>query len=668
MAKKNNRFAEEIDLTPFSWITAGSDADTGKPGCGGCHPGGGGLEYDRDGYRYDLHLRNNPGLSTSLDGDYFQSKWDKTGVIEADCLICHLPRYLFKERIKSFEKLNFQWAIVAGSGVGLVKGAVKDGENPRVVYNKRFFNEDGKIVLNLESEPESENCLYCHGPADMIKRGFSWNDHSNHDLHNARNIKCAACHPGNREHQIAKGKENLSTVRDDLDNTMRTCKVCHETGYMGAPKPAHRAVRPNHLEKLSCEACHIPQLGRSSASGLDVSSGKVRVYPRDGAKKVGEELLWFPEMILGPDNKLYPVNSFQPNLYTNREAEGMYIPLFAKEIEKGYHLVRNRVRQERPGEPLINTLDEIHEMLRALSATLQDNPRFGKVHPCYHSNGMIYSLDSINGVVKEKDTAWPSERNDFNISHNVAPIHMALGARGCADCHSERAAIFSSWLAGKRKGEIPSHFRTLPERVDTTVYYLRKMHQYNWTKKYLIPLLFSTVFILMLFYENRKPPRDEPFHNAEMLPLVALMLLVRNLSFLFLALTGMLFFFNNNHIIHVFFQSPEAAVILHWSGGVVFLLSIIGCFAVSRRLFARHDLDLCYLCLPGDKHVIVLMALTGSAMIFREHLHVDLLYICSIVHTFAAFVLLAVYAAKIYYGISRRLYVMHRSGQPKPSD
>ena len=265
MAKKDNTFAEEIDLTSFSWITAGSNPEVGKPGCGGCHPGGGGLEFDRDGHRYDQRLQSNPVLAKSLAGDYYQSKWDKTGVVEADCLLCHLPGYSFKERVRNLGRLNFQWAIVAGSGVGLVKGSVKAGERPSVVYNKRFFNDDGRIVFNLEAEPNSQNCLFCHGPADMIKRGFSWNDHNNHDIHNARNIQCTSCHPGDKEHQLAKGNENLSTVRNDLDNTIRTCKECHESGYMGAPKPEHRLIRPNHLEKLACEVCHIPELGRSSA-------------------------------------------------------------------------------------------------------------------------------------------------------------------------------------------------------------------------------------------------------------------------------------------------------------------------------------------------------------------------------------------------------------------
>lgn len=665
MAKKNNNFVEQIDLTSFSWVTAGASPEVGKPGCGGCHPGGGGLEYDRDGFRYDERLRKNPKLATSLDGDYFQSQWDKSGVVEADCLICHLPSYSFKERVRNLDLLNYQWAIVAGSGVGLVEGSVKAGETPKVVYNKRFFNDDGKIVFSLEAEPNSENCLFCHGPADMLKRGFSWNDHSNHDIHNARNIKCSYCHPGNKEHQLAKGNENLSSVRNDLDGTMRTCKQCHESGYMGAPMPEHRKVRPNHLDKLGCEVCHIPQVGRSSALGLDISNGKVRVYPRSGAKKVGGELTWFPEMSMGQDRKLYPVNAFRPNLFTNREVNGIYVPLFARELAKAYKTVATQFKQEELSEPLVSTTGEITVMLKALAATLQGNPRFHRVLPCYHRDGVVYCLDEAGKLTTEQDTSWASKPNNFNISHNVAPTQMALGSNGCADCHAERAAIFASWLNGKQEeGKERLMARFLVDE-DSRVYYLNQLHRYNATKKFLIPLLFAAVFVLILFRESRVQTMPMPIMLETVLPsrmllVVALLLLVRNVAFLFLAGTGLSFFFNKINLIQIFFASPEAAVALHWSGGIVFVTSIAGCMVMRRMFFPEMSHAICHLGVSGGKFLIALMLVTGGGMIFREQLTPELLYICSVVHTVAAFGLMAMYAAKIYYGITRKLYSLQR--------
>ncbi|MDD2904481.1 MAG: hypothetical protein PHU44_18790, partial [Syntrophales bacterium] len=216
MAKKHNQNADEIDLTTFAFVAAGDPKKPGTPGCGGCHPGGGGLEFDRDGQRYDTRLQADPTLAQSLDGDYYQSKWDKTGVVEADCLICHLPGYNFTERNIQLQSLNFKWATVAASGIGLVSGAVKKGQQPKVVYNKRLFNEDGKVVLDLAYPPPAENCVFCHGMSDMKKRGFSWNDRVNPDIHNLQQLNCAHCHPAiddkklkisKIEHNFAKGHE-----------------------------------------------------------------------------------------------------------------------------------------------------------------------------------------------------------------------------------------------------------------------------------------------------------------------------------------------------------------------------------------------------------------------------------------------------------------------------
>ena len=66
LAKKQNRSADEIDLTVYDFVGFSSPG-RGQPPCGACHPGGGGLEFDREGNRYDEHLAEDPDLVDTLD-------------------------------------------------------------------------------------------------------------------------------------------------------------------------------------------------------------------------------------------------------------------------------------------------------------------------------------------------------------------------------------------------------------------------------------------------------------------------------------------------------------------------------------------------------------------------------------------------------------------------
>jgi hypothetical protein len=211
LARKSNESADEIDLTVYDFIGF-SAPGPGQLPCGACHPGGGGLQYDRDGERYDVTLADSPELAEELDGDYYRSRWDKSGVVEADCFICHLKGYNFDDRVSQLEQGNYQWAVVAGSRFGIVNGSVKRGDEPTVRYNRRLFNEDGTLSLDVSWPPPDENCEYCHGQSDMGKRGFSWNDVHNPDVHNQQGVSCTSCHPAGPDHQLARGNDNVNRV------------------------------------------------------------------------------------------------------------------------------------------------------------------------------------------------------------------------------------------------------------------------------------------------------------------------------------------------------------------------------------------------------------------------------------------------------------------------
>ncbi len=690
MAKKHNQSSDEIDLTSFGFVGAGNPKEP-APGCGGCHPGGGGMELDRDGQRYDLRLKTDPALAKSLDGDYYQSKWDKTGVVEADCFICHLPGYNFKERARQLKLLNFKWATVTGSGIGLVTGTVKDGQQPAVVYNKRLFNEDGKIALDLSYPPPSENCAACHAMSDAKKRGWSWNDRINHDVHNLKGMECVHCHPSIEDpklkvtriqHQFAKGNENVSTVRDDLDNTMKTCKQCHEQGFMGAPRPAHLSIRPNHLEKLSCETCHIPALHVAAGEGFDVTTGNMVNYPKIGAKKIGQHFTWKPRYQRDHHgDKLFPVNPLLVVTYTNQDTDGKYYPLFAREIGKAYGKIKGKLKDKKPNKPELHTDGEIKLMLAALTETLQGNQRFKQVRPHYHKGGMIYSLNTKGEVAAAKDITWCGQVEGFNISHNVAPAGLALGAGGCTDCHSDQGHIFKGKIVTDMFG---------PDGKPTFInsgrlfgcapwaFTVNQIHQVYLTP-YVSCAILLLVFFLVLHYTGQGPkgvdfygaPADlQRFSLAERWTH-----LFRMITFLFLFFTGYVFFYNNVTMQKLFFGTPESAIVFHWVSGIVFL----GASVVSLGLwfrdarFAPYDREWLrrhggYF---GGKEVEVpagrlnagqkiffwltgaltlIMGVTGVLLIFKSSLPLTFNCLMSTIHGFFAILLVAAVIAHAYLG------------------
>jgi len=670
-------------MTPFGFAMAGDPKNPTLPGCGGCHPGGGGLEFDRDGKRYDTRLKAEPALAQSLDGDYFKSAWDKTGVVEADCFVCHLPGYNFQDRLKQLIFQNFKWASTAASGIAQVTGFVREGQTPKVVYNKRLFNEDGKIQLDLAGPPPSQNCTFCHSFADMRKRGFSWNDRINHDVHNLRGLECADCHWSiDKEHNFAKGDENVSSVRDDLDNTMKNCRQCHEQGFMGAPRPAHLSIRPNHLEKLACETCHIPVLHRAAAEGFDVTSGALVNYPKLGAQKVGAYFDWKPRYARKhKDGKIWPVNNLLPTIYTNLDKDGIYHPLFAREIGKGYEKVKGQLKGKKPNKPELHTPAEIKLMLAALTETLKGNQRFQQVKPAYHKGGQIHYLNDKGEVVTAKDETWCGEGEGFNINHNVAPASQALGAHGCADCHADAGHIFTGKIVVDLfGGDGKPRFVTAGSLIGAAdwAFQLNKIYQLYITP-YVSWGLLLLVFSLVLHYTGQGP-KGADFYGAPA-EIVRFSTkerwthLIRMLSFLVLLGTGFIFFYNNVTLLKTFFSSGREAVIYHWVAGLIFLaasLVSLGLWYQDAR-FAPYDKEWLekrggYL---GGKEVEVpagrlnagqkiffwltvvlslVMGLTGILMIFKNSLPVTLNFVLATLHGLVAIILVAAVIAHAYLG------------------
>ncbi|MFP4501289.1 MAG: formate dehydrogenase subunit gamma [Candidatus Hydrogenedentota bacterium] len=268
LAPKHFDDPENIDMTPFEWVVE----------CGVCHPGGGPAEFDRAGRRYDETLEADRGLAFFGDSDYLDSPWDKTGVVEPDCFICHLDGYEYSVRAQQLKKLNFKWAATAGTTLGYVWGSVAEGKEPNVYYQRDKFMADGKVHLPI-IRPGDRQCLYCHDISSVQKRGSTWHQSYQHDVHTNQGLTCTQCHTNDIRHNFAKGDSLGQTVRDDLDDTALSCKECHEQEVFGAPDYEHEGLPALHLERIGCEACHIVSRPFVATQTVDTTQGDWRQLP-----------------------------------------------------------------------------------------------------------------------------------------------------------------------------------------------------------------------------------------------------------------------------------------------------------------------------------------------------------------------------------------------------
>lgn len=482
LSPKHNSSPATMDMTSFTFLTTG---------CGDCHPGGGPAEFDRDGKRYD-HWMSDPqsgfvsGGDNNFDGDYYKARWSESGVLEADCFLCHLPEYDYAERKRQIRLLNLKWSATAGSGLARVEGSVSASTPVSVVYDLNKFDKSGTLSPNIVREPRNAACLSCHDQPGWKKRGANYRSRT--DVHIRAGMKCVDCHPagssssdprinGKDEHQIAKGDDPGGQVRNDLNNTVKGCEDCHSTGERGAPVARHQWLPPVHLERISCQACHIPERLVKSAQvqASDVFNPGTKIIDR------GKHLWTFygPDMkyhnhygdlnMMGYEDKptmsykpvltrykgkIYPVNrvhSAWPGIETEGRA-GLMQPRMSDiykmwtdhfsdpALYPSLALIRD---DNGDMVPEINRPEEIDALIEAVTTMLGNigYPMQGK-GVVWVLNDRVYSSGSEYRLIEKQEWEASPYANVHKYSHDVFPAGAALGRNGCLDCHDKSSDFF----------------------------------------------------------------------------------------------------------------------------------------------------------------------------------------------------------------------------------
>ncbi len=312
-------------MTPPDWKKYGFLFEYGRPNwalqCGICHLGGGPTEFSFSGKRLDTIPE---GQVKEMDPDFYYwdrksnvfRKWDwkRSGVREANCLVCHTPNYskgIQDQRTTGhgmFKVPHFSSSTSAGLiTTGVVEKVTDDG---RVIYNPRAFYPDGRVkpeYLRITgSFARKDACLQCHAAPvinghvnpwynypvvktvnrGVLRKGFVWSGKNISqirdnikdkeklnfpwDVHAKAGLECLDCHVmGNTpqsssfteyvkrpNHNFGKGHPLTWRVRTDLDFTVKRCGACHD-----AEKEGHDWLpeKELHLKKVSCETCHMPR-------------------------------------------------------------------------------------------------------------------------------------------------------------------------------------------------------------------------------------------------------------------------------------------------------------------------------------------------------------------------------------------------------------------------
>ncbi|MEJ2609293.1 MAG: cytochrome C [Candidatus Thiodiazotropha sp.] len=257
-------------------------ADLGTPDqvkrCQGCHSGGGWMEKDRNGHRYD---QVNPETIPNLDGDYYSRStndageatvelwdWQASGVAENDCFICHVKldeMVTFDHRLDSdttpfshamslrgslmgggnfrygatamLEFMNLNMSGDSASDKALVSFArsgegddievsdlvIKSDGTPELTWNSEAFDEQGLVTIPMVRYPGNDSCMKCHRTSNS-RRGFYGFGEGAEAVFEEDGMLI-------RDYQDDVHKGQVWTEANGEQRNIENCNACHSRNY-----------------------------------------------------------------------------------------------------------------------------------------------------------------------------------------------------------------------------------------------------------------------------------------------------------------------------------------------------------------------------------------------------------------------------------------------------
>jgi thiosulfate reductase cytochrome b subunit len=314
---------ERLDLSTAEWLMLYGDQIVG----------GGPATTSREGNlltKNSMSKKNPEASLLNKNGDISTWDWNKSGLMEMDCFLCHLESPNLKARADAIHAGEFGKANTATLlGLNIVNQTSNGW-----VWNANSFTPAGELKsssLGIQ-DPTNSNCATCHGevhpntndPLTITACDLNYpqtattgqvvsgqrisdsginlsgkNDlNRSWDVHAERELKCTDCHyalnnpahvqeaqkaepdyitydPRTLEigeylqkpdHNFARGQSAQFNVAPQYKGTMRRCENCHDANK------GHADWLPyikTHMDAVACETCHIPQMYAPAIQAYD---------------------------------------------------------------------------------------------------------------------------------------------------------------------------------------------------------------------------------------------------------------------------------------------------------------------------------------------------------------------------------------------------------------
>ncbi len=489
--------------------------------CAECHIGGGSMEYipvapsaDPD-TRQDLRSADLSVASTGYNayntfigqyegtdadgnnvvkGEVYNTSFANTGVLEVDCLMCHMEGFSWEHRTEAIRLGELDASRAVGAGL-----ATEATSGTTVTYDSLMVNTNGTLntlaLSSIKGAPPSENCASCHfdmHKVDWKKRGTSWNDNMAYETDVHFSQGCMGCHErtdGNPAgswganladdltamtgmssstvlgHDPAKGDAPYSSLWNKTDKqAAKTCRSCHTEGANppGAADPTakHAALGftatitqngrdgvrdASHLDIIDCAACHARKLGSGPTDdGSGNTHGSLYEWGTGGAMVDAT----------GPDHDGRLTD--HENLYVERTMEdnttvvwqgNKLIP--ANGLVTMFWRDKNDTSVDINADGQMGGMDAVNSShiasimetagLEALTVDgIMNDAEIDTARTALMNNLATYGIDPTGAALRLSFMGVL-----FKANHGIAPAGEAWGAGGCTDCHSANGGFYN---------------------------------------------------------------------------------------------------------------------------------------------------------------------------------------------------------------------------------